>query len=129
MVKTIALSASLLVMSALPALAQSACMEPIAPAAVNGATATMAQMKAAHDDTMTFIKQSDDYQMCMFKELTDLKAATLKDKKDNDPSAKAAIDTASAAVDAKVKANQVLKQKVGDEFNAAVATYKAAHPG
>ncbi len=122
MVKIFALSAALLAVSVMPALAQSACMEPIAPAAVNGATATVTQMKSAHDDTMTFIKQSDDYQTCLFKELNDQKAAALKDKKDVDPSLE-------PAVNAKVQSNQSLKEKVGGEYNDAVKAYKAAHPG
>ena len=122
MVKILGLAVALVAMSAMPALAQSACMEPIAPAAINGATATVAQMKSAHDDVMTFIKQSDDYQVCLFKELNDAKAAALKDKKDVDP-------TLEPAVNAKVQANQGLKEKVGGEFNAAVNAYKAAHPG
>ena len=122
MVKIFALSAALLAVSALPALAQSDCAEPIAPASIDGSTATVAQMKGAHDDVMTFIKQSDDYQVCVYKELNDQKAAALKDKKPLDASA-------DAAVDAKIKSNQGLKQKVGDEYNAAVAAYKAKHPG
>jgi len=121
MVKIFALSAALLAVSAVPALAQSSCMEPIAPAAVDGSTATADQMKGAHDDVMTFIKQSDDYQVCLYKDLNDQKAAALKDKKDLDPSIE-------PAVDAKVQANQALKEKVGGEFNAAVTAYKAKHP-
>ena len=122
MVKIFGLAAALLVASAAPVLAESACMAPIAPAAVDGSTATPAQMKATHDDVMTFIKQSDDYQMCLFKELNDAKAAALKDKKDLDPSIE-------QGVNAKVQDNQSLKEKVGNEFNAAVVAYKAKHPG
>lgn len=104
-----------------PALAESACQEPIAPVAVDGATATTAQMNGAHDDVMAFIKQSDDYQLCLYKELDDAKADALKNKKQMDP----AID---ADVAKRVDANQHLKEKVGGEFNAAVIAYKAKHP-
>ena len=72
--KTLGLVAALVGLSVAPALAQSACQEPIAPAAVDGATATTAQMNGAHDDVVTFIKQSDDYQSCLYKELNDAKA-------------------------------------------------------
>ncbi|HEY0105955.1 MAG TPA: hypothetical protein VGB91_07715 [Rhizomicrobium sp.] len=97
-------------------------MEPIAPAAVDGGSATKAVMNGAHDDVMTFLKQSDDYQVCLFKELNDQKLAAKKDKKDIDPALE-------AAVNAKVAANQSLKEKVGAEYNAAVGAYKAKNPG
>jgi len=119
--KTLGLAVALVTASAVPALAESACMEPIAPAAIDGSTATLDQMKAAQNDVKTFLKQSDDYQVCLFKELSDEKQAALKDKKDLDP----AIE---AAVNAKVQANQALKEKVGGEFNAAVNAYNAKHP-
>jgi len=120
--KTVGLATALVLASAVPSFAASACSEPIAPSAINGATATSAQMNAQHDDVMTFLKQSDDYQMCLLKEEKDANAAAIKAKKDPDP----ALD---AEVKAKIQANQTLKEKVGGEFNAAVGDYKKAHPG
>jgi hypothetical protein len=102
-------------------MADSACQEPIAPAAVDGSTATTAQMNGAHDDVMTFIKQSDDYQACVLREFNELKAAALKDKKPLDPSIEAGVTQ-------KVDSNQHMKEKVGGEYNAAVMAYKAKHP-
>jgi hypothetical protein len=122
MLKTIGLAAALVLASAVPALAQSVCSEPIAPAAVDGGKATTAQMNAAHDDVVTFIKQSDDYQGCVLHEVNEAKADALKNKKDVDP----AILTAA---DDKIKSNQALKEKVGAEYNVAVTAYKAKHPG
>lgn len=119
--KTLGLVAALAGLSVTPALADSACQEPIAPAAVDGATATTAQMNGAHEDVLTFIKQSDDYQSCLLKELTDAKLDAVKNKKTLDPS----IET---GVQAKVDSNQHLKEKVGGEYNAAVMAYKAKHP-
>ncbi len=121
MLKTLGLVVALLGASAVPALAQSACQEPIAPAAIDGAVATTAQMGNAHDDVMTFIKQSDDYQSCLLKEFNDLQTDAVKNKKPLDP----AIQT---AVSAKVDSNQHLKEKVGGEYNASVIAYKAKHP-
>ena len=121
MLKTLGLAVVLFVAAAAPAMAESACQEPIAPAAVDGSKATTAQMNGAHDDVMTFIKQSDDYQACMLKELSDLQADAVKNKKTLDPS----IQT---GVTAKVDANQHLKEKVGGEYNASVLAYKAKHP-
>jgi hypothetical protein len=118
-------SAALLVLSISPALADSSqCVNPYPPAALNGAKATMQQMKDARQDVQTFIAASDDYQKCMGDDLdAQVKAAAKeKDPKPLDPSIK-------ADVDAKIDANQHMKEKVGAEFNAAVQAYKAAHPG
>jgi len=119
--KTIGLASALVLASAIPAFASN-CAEPIAPAAIAGATATTAQMNAMHDDVMTFLKQSDDYQMCVLRELKEANDAAKKAKKDPDP----ALET---EVKARIQANQSLKEKVGAEFNAAVGDYKKAHPG
>ena len=58
--KTFALAAAVLLVSALPAAAQRMCSEPIAPAAVDGNTATGDQIKSALADVKTFLKQSAD---------------------------------------------------------------------
>jgi hypothetical protein len=105
-----------------PALAASPCDEPYAPAALDGSKATEAQMKGAHDDVMTFMKSSDDYQSCLLDDLKNQRqtAAKAKDPKPLDPSIEAGVNKA-------VDANQRMKEKVGAEFNAAVIAYKAAH--
>ena len=119
------MAALLVAASAVPALAASSkCMTPVAPAAVDGSTATEAQMKGAHDDVMNFIKSSDDYQQCLLDDLQAQKeaAANAKDPKPLDPSIE-------DGVNAKIDANQHLKEKVGSEFNASVLAFKAKHPG
>lgn len=120
--KILGLAGAMVVAMAAPAMAASACQEPIAPAAIDGSTATGAQIKAELLDVKTFLKQSDDYQSCLLKELDDAKAAAKKDKKDLDP----AIEQATMD---KIKANQTLKERVGAEFNAAAQAYNAKHPG
>jgi PHP family Zn ribbon phosphoesterase len=122
MLKTIGLVAALVLGSAVPALADSSCAEPIAPAALDGGTATKAQMSSAHDDVMTFLKQSDDYQVCVLREFHQAQTDATKAKQPIDPAL-------APAADAKIKANQGLKEKVGGEYNAAVNAYKAKHPG
>lgn len=108
---------------AAPALA-AGCNEPFAPeVAVNGSTATEQQMKDAVKDFKTFQNASNDYQACL---LADLKAqqaaaAKAKDPKPLDPSI-------AAAVDARIKANQAEKEKVGGELNAQIVAYKQKHP-
>jgi hypothetical protein len=117
--------AALLVLSVSPALADSSlCVNPYPPSAVDGSKATMQQMKDARQDVQTFIAASDDYQKCLGDDLdAQVKAAAnQKDPKPLDPSIK-------ADVDAKIEANQHMKEKVGAEFNAAVQSYKKAHPG
>ncbi len=115
---------SIFVLGATPALADmSSCYEPYPPAAVDGATATEKQMKSAVADVKDFIKASDDYQTCMNSEFIAMqkKAKDSKDKTPLDPSI-------ATNVQAKIDANQRLKEKVGNEYNAAVAAYKAKHP-
>ena len=120
MFKTLGLAVALAAVSAAPAFAQNLanCAEPIAPVAIDGNKATTAQMNAAHDDVMSFLKQSDDYQVCLLREEKLANDAAVKDKKDPDP----ALD---AAVKSKIQANQSLKERIGNEFNAAVTAYKA----
>ncbi len=116
--------AALLLMFTAPALADNACTAPLAPAAVDGAKVTKAQMSSAHDDVVDFIKASDQYQSCLFADLDKQRAdaAKQKDPKPLDPSIE-------QGVQAKINANQKMKEKVGGEYNAAVHAYKAAHPG
>ena len=124
MLRTFSLASVMVLAVAAPALADaSSCYEPIAPAAVDGNTATEAQMKSAGTDVKDFLKSSDDYQTCLLSDLQEQKreAARSKDKKPLDPSIE-------DAVNAKVSKNQKLKEQVGTEFNKAVTDYKAKHP-
>lgn len=123
MLKTYIIAAAF-ALGATPAFAQlSSCYEPIPPAAVDGGAATEAQMKAALSDVKDFIRSSDDYQDCLNSQLAALKrkAAASKDKQPLDPAIQ-------ADVTARQDKNQKMKERVGAEFNAAVAAYKAKHP-
>ena len=109
---------------AVPALADaSSCYEPIAPAAIDGNTATGAQMKASLADVKDFIKSSDDYQTCLISDFQQQKreAAKQKDKKPLDPSIE-------ADVNARIAKNQKLKEQIGGEYNTAAVAFKAKHP-
>jgi hypothetical protein len=124
MLRRISLASCLVLATAMPALADAnSCYEPIAPAAVDGKTATEAQVKSALGDVKEFIKQSDDYQTCLLSDLQEQKrtASRSKDKKPLDPSIE-------ADVTARISKNQELKEQVGGEYNAAATAYKAAHP-
>ncbi|MBS0470821.1 MAG: hypothetical protein JSR60_07095 [Proteobacteria bacterium] len=122
MLKTFGLAVVLMAASGLPAAAASMCSAPIAPAAIDGSTATKAQLEAGLVDVKTFLKQSDDYQDCLNQEWVAARDAAVKAKTDLDPAV-------TADRDAKIHANQALKEKVGAEFNAAAAAYNHAHPG
>jgi hypothetical protein len=123
--RTLIASAFVLGMAA-PALADSSsCSEPYPPAAIDGNTVTYDQLKAAAHDANVFMKASDDYQSCLNSDyMAQAQAAAKskdKDKRTLDPSIK-------ADVEAKIGSNQKEKEKVGTEFQAAVAAFKAKHP-
>lgn len=117
----LALALALAAGIASPALADS-CSEPIPPAAVDGSTATKEQIQQARDDTVNFIKASDDYQSCLFADLKAQKLQAAKDKK-------VFPSSIEDAVNDKVQDNQKEKEKVGAEYNAAAVTFKNKHPG
>ena len=111
---------------AVPALADaSSCYEPIAPAAVDGSTATEAQLKSSLADVKEFIKASDEYQTCLLSDLQQQKREASrqkdKDKQKLDPSIE-------ADVNARISKNQKLKEQVGGEYNTAAKAYLAKHP-
>ena len=121
MLKKIGLTSALLLAGALPAMAQATCTAPIAPAAVDGSTATQAQMVAGIAAVKAFIAASDNYQDCL--------GANLKSQKDAAVAANKAFDPAiEQAIVARGLDNQTQKEKVGGEINAAVGAYKKIHP-
>ena len=120
MLKKFAL-AMILASVAAPAMAQSACTAPVAPAAIDGTKVTIDQLRAAINDAKAFIAASDTYQTCVGDDIAKQKAAATKDKPFD-----GAIEAAAMA---KVNDNQAQKQKVGDAINGAIGAYKKAHPG
>jgi hypothetical protein len=120
MTKTMFVAAVLMLGSAAPALAQSACTEPATPAAVDGATASADEIRAGIAAAKSFIAQSDVYQECLGKEVEAAKAQAAADKKPFDQS------IADAAM-AKAETNQKAKEKVGADINASIGVYKKAH--
>lgn len=104
-----------------PGLALADCQRPTAPAAIDGKTATMEQLLAAKKDVTTFINDSDAYQNCVIDAFKTQKKAADASKTKLDPALAKAVET-------QVNENQADKQRVGDEFNAAVKAYRAAHP-
>ena len=121
MLKITGLATILLVAGALPVMAQAACTAPVAPAKVDGSTATKDQLLGGIKDAKAFIAASDTYQDCLSADLKTQKDQAAADKKPLDPSIEAGID-------AKVNENQAQKEKVGTEINGAVGDYKKVHP-
>ena len=117
------MAAMFVLATAAPALADQ-CTDPIPPEiTVNGATASEQQMNDAIKDFKTYQAASDDYQACL---VADLKAQRIAAAKAKNPKP---LDPAIAAgVNAKIKANQADKEKVGGELNAQIIAYKQAHP-
>ena len=88
---------------------------------MDGAAATLEQIKAAQGQAAAFIAASDTYQTCVLDAAVAEKAAA--------KAAKARVDPAIAKVaTAKVKENQDDKVAVGAAYNAAARAYKEAHP-
>ena len=122
MLKSVALAGAFVVVLALPAFAQDSCSEPIPPAPINGTTASEKQVDEATKDAKLFMKQSSDYQDCLLHDLkAKVAAAAAHDKKAPDPSL-------AGDVQAKIDANQKLKERVGTELNSAVYKFCQAHP-
>jgi hypothetical protein len=98
-------------------MAQEACVEPPAPAPVNGAQVNEEQMRAAMAAARNFIAQSDVYQACLASTVDAAKTQATADGKPLDP---AVESTAKAKADA----NQKVKERVGVEINTAISVYK-----
>jgi hypothetical protein len=119
--------ASILVLSAALGLAApglalaAACDRPTAPAAIDGATATLDQLRAAKTGVTDFMTASDTYQGCLVDDLAAQRAAAKAAKTNLDPGAAKAVET-------KINENQADKERVGAAFNAAVKAFKTAHP-
>jgi hypothetical protein len=85
MFKSIALAGAIFMAATGMALAQSDCSEPIPPAAPPSKP-NLNQISDASHDANQFMKQSDDYQECLKRDLRQKQAKAAKDKKEIDPS-------------------------------------------
>jgi hypothetical protein len=103
-----------------PALAQSACMEPVPPPPVDGNVTTADQLRAANADARAFISQSSIYQACLTSEVEAAKTRATAEGMPLDP----AIE---ADAKARVAASQRAQDKVGMAINSAMTNYKLAH--
>ena len=111
----------------IPALAQSACMEPAVPTMPDGKTAARAEIIAAAGAAKEFMSKSDEYQGCLNAEyeaaFNAAKAEVAKDK-----AKAAAVAKLNTDREAKITANQKKKEDVGKAYGATAAAYKQANP-
>lgn len=121
MVRSLALSAVVLALLASPSMANS-CVEPYAPAMPNGTTATLDQMGKASKEANQFMRDSQDYQDCIWRDLGVQRAEAARRQKELDPSVEDEVRADGDRV-------QREKLRVKAEFEAALAAFKAAHPG
>ncbi len=116
-----ALSAPLII----PAVAQSACMEPAVPSMPDGKTAARAEIIAAAGMAKEFMTKSDEYQGCLNTEYeANVKTgqAAAKEKKQSFDATKMNKERED-----KIAANQKKKEEVGQAYGATAAAYKAAN--
>jgi hypothetical protein len=109
----------------LPAVAQSACMEPATPTMPDGKTAARAEIIAAAGMAKEFMTKSDEYQGCLNAEYeTNVKTgqAAAKEKKQPFDATKMNKERED-----KIAANQKKKEQVGQAYGATAAAYKAAN--
>jgi hypothetical protein len=110
-----------------PALAQSACMEPASPTMPDGKTAARAEIIAAAGAAKEFMTKSDEFQACLNAEYeASVKAATAEKSKDK--SKQVDFTKANADREAKITSNQKKKEDVGKAYGAAAAAFKQANP-
>jgi hypothetical protein len=119
MSKKIAIIAACLIAAASPAFAQNAtCVEPAAPAVVDGSTAAQPQLVAAIAQVKDFIAKSDIYQTCVAEDLEAKKKAAAAANQPFD----AQLQQVALA---KVAANQAAKDKAAKDINTQIAAFKA----
>ncbi len=111
-------AAALLIGTAMPAWAQSACTPPAQPTPIDGASATKDAMIAYHSAVTGYIAASDAYQQCLQSDIDTQTAAAKKANTSFD--SKPDIDAATA--------NQASKKTVADAYGVVLAAYKKAQP-
>jgi hypothetical protein len=113
---------ALAVPALMPALAQSACVEPTAPSMPDGKTAARDQIIAAAGAAKEYMTKSDEYQGCLNAEY-EAAVNAAKAKKEPFDATKLNKDRES-----KITVNQKKKEDVGKAYGATAAAYKQANP-
>ena len=105
-----------------PASAQVECIAPFSPVVPDGATATQEQLNNVREQVEAFVRESDEYQNCLVTSLRQIEAEAARDPDEQvDPAVR-------RRTVARVNANQNLKIRVSEEFNAAARAHNEANP-
>ena len=113
---------ALAVPALMPAMAQSACVEPTAPTMPDGKTAARDQIIAAAGAAKEFMTKSDEFQGCLNAEY-EAAVNAAKAKKEPFDATKLNKDR-----ELKITANQKKKEDVGKANGATATAYKQANP-
>lgn len=117
MTKKLAFLVAAALMAAMPALAQTVCVEPAPPAMVDGNTVSHDALVAVIAQAKDFMAKSDTYQDCI--------KADMEAKKDAAAKAGTPFDDQIHQVAmAKVAANQQIKDKLAADINEQAGIYK-----
>ena len=131
MINRICISAMALAMLAAPAFAaDSKCAAPIPPAMpTDGKTASASDMTQAAKDAVAFIKDSDQYQLCLKAALDDTEKQLkgIDPKHDTDGTVRKGLLASQKDITAKADQSQKEKERIGKAYNTAAAAYKSAH--
>lgn len=112
--------AAMLIASSVTAVAQTNCLSPSVPR-VLPPDFTLGDLQTAIQGARNFMAASQDYQDCIAREVTAQQAAATPERPFD-------ISIRNRAV-ILIETNQRQKEQVGTQVNAAIETYKKAHPG
>ena len=107
-------------MAPAPDVGPTRCDAPDQPSTIDGATASLDQLKASITAAKEYMAASNSYQDCLDKEINAQRAAATPQR----PFDKAIADRNLALA----SVNQKMKENIGASVNAAIATFKKAHP-
>jgi len=131
MMRRICLSTVALAMLAAPAFAaEDRCQAPVAPVVPkDGKAATQQDMLQANKDVVAFIKDSDQYQLCLKAAIDDTEKQIkgIDPKHDEGGAIRKQLLALQKDLTNKGDQNQKEKVRLGQAYNAAATSYKSAH--
>jgi len=102
------------------AAAASNCVEPSAPAIPEGSTASMEEMVEAQTAVKTYQAAMSNYRVCLENHMDNLKAAM--------QAGDSSVSPDYMGTNASFNLSVSKEEKVAEEFNIAIRSYKAANP-
>ncbi len=131
MISRLCLSTVALAMLAAPALAaESKCMAPVEPVVPkDGKTASQDEMNQSRKDVVAFIKDSDQYQLCLKAAIDDAdqQLKSIDPKHDKDNTQRKELIALRDDYTKKGDDNQKTKVRIGGAYNNAVKSFQASH--